>query len=212
MKSPNSINRLRSVVCWLTILLAQSAISFYAAFAESPAELAAHPGPAQVDPWEAVATPGAQHERLATLVGNWDVTVKNWTQPNAAPHESKARSKKELFLGGRFIKEEFEGQAEADGKLFTGFGLLGYDRLAEQYTSLWLDTTTTAMLVSAGKADGAGNTLILFGEYRDPRSQTPRKTRTVYRLVSKDMHLFEIYELLGRREEVKTTEIVYTRR
>jgi len=162
------------------------------------------------DPWEVAGKPGAAHEKLKALVGNWDATIKSWSQPNTTPRESKARATKEWFLGSRFVKEDFEGLG--DGGSFKGFGLLGFENVAGRYTSTWADTTSTSILSSAGQFDGSGSTLILLGEYLDPASRQVRKTRSVYRIVSPELHIFEMYELLGRREDLKTLEIVYNRR
>ena len=63
------------------------------------------------DPWEVAGKPGAAHEKLKALVGNWDATIKSWSQPNTTPRETKARATKEWFLGSRFVKEDFEGLA-----------------------------------------------------------------------------------------------------
>jgi hypothetical protein len=144
------------------------------------------------------------------MVGNWEATIKAWVTPDQPPRETRARATKSWVLGSRFLKEEFEGLV--DGKGFNGLGLLGYENVSQRYAAVWLDSNNTSFLHSYGQFDGSGSTLVLLGEYLDPSSRKLQKFRIVYRIVSKALHIFEMYELLGRREELKTLEIVYSRK
>lgn len=77
--------------------------------------------------WHQAATPGDAHQALAPFVGNWKTKVTMWMNPNAQPNVSTGQSAAAWILGGRFIKENFEGNAM--GQPMNGMGLLGYDNI-----------------------------------------------------------------------------------
>src|SRR6187431_1109858 len=51
---------------------------------------------------EAACTPGAAHQALEPLVGDWNAEVKMWLAPDAPPTLTKATSKSTWALKGRF--------------------------------------------------------------------------------------------------------------
>src|SRR5438552_16689150 len=76
--------------------------------------------------------PGPEHKKLQSFVGDWDLTLKLWTNPSQPPAEVKATAERKWIMGGRFIQETVKGEYE--GKAFEGLGLVGYDRGRKQYT------------------------------------------------------------------------------
>ena len=103
---------------------------------------------------EAAGTPGAAHQALEPLVGNWTAEVKCWMAPDGPPTVTKATAKATRILNGRFVQEEFNG--EFMGRPFHGMSLLGYDNLKEKYTSVWLDDMHTSLVTALGEAENGG--------------------------------------------------------
>src|SRR5262245_15269187 len=77
--------------------------------------------------------PGPEHQKLQPFVGDWDLTVKMWTDPSRPPAELKGTVERRWIMGGRCVQETARGEFE--GKPFDGLGLLGYDRGQKKYTA-----------------------------------------------------------------------------
>ena len=98
---------------------------------------------------EAAGTPGPAHRALAGLVGDWKAEVKCWCGPGGEAQVSQGRAKASLKFDGRFLEEDFHG--EAMGRPFSGYTLMGYDNTKQSFTSVWISDTQTATFVSEGK-------------------------------------------------------------
>jgi hypothetical protein len=154
---------------------------------------------------EAAGTPGPGHKALEPFVGNWKAEVKCWHEPGGSPHVSQGTSKATWTLNGRFLEEEFRG--EMMGKPFRGLSLIGYDNTKQTFNSVWVSDMQTAMFVSEGRGENGNKVITLEGKTNCPA--TGRKDvlmKTVFRVISPDKHIFEMYD-----GNTKTMEITYTR-
>ena len=154
---------------------------------------------------EAAGTPGPAHKALDAFVGNWKAEVKCWHEPGGSPQVSQGTAKASWTLNGRFLEQEFRG--EMMGKPFRGLSLIGYDNTKQTYNTVWVSDMQTSMFVSEGKGDSANKVITLEGKANCPA--TGRKDvlmKTVFRVITPDKHLFEMYD--GNN---KTMEITYTR-
>ena len=164
-----------------------------------------------------LAKPGENHKLLAQLVGNWTYTVKMWTDPTAAPHESKGTSTRKAIMDGRFFLSDTTGKFDMpgpDGKMkemnFTGMSIEGYDNVKKKFVSAWIDNMGTMILMSEGIYDAAAKTFTYHANLEMmPGMKT--KVREVIKVVDADHHTFEWYEDRGAGE-TKTMEISYTRK
>src|SRR5262249_11775263 len=108
--------------------------------------LAAVPGAARADDAKSVPSPntvlkalaeagkpGAEHQKLQPFVGDWDLTLKLWTDPGQPPALVKATVQRQWIMGGRFVQETVRGEFE--GKPFEGMGVLGYDSARKKFTT-----------------------------------------------------------------------------
>jgi hypothetical protein len=59
---------------------------------------------------EEAGTPGAAHQALEALVGNWQAEVKCWHEPNGQPQVSHGTAEAKWTLNGRFLEEKFQGE------------------------------------------------------------------------------------------------------
>jgi hypothetical protein len=111
------------------------------------------------------ARPGDAHLALQDLVGQWDLEVQARTGPESAWERSTGRSSCVLALGGRYVVEHWS--ATLQGQPFEAMQVLGYDKLAERFVSIWMDSFSTWPVTSSGRMGPDGRTLELAGTMRD---------------------------------------------
>jgi len=157
--------------------------------------------------WMKLATPGAEHERLQKMVGNWNVSVKAWHGPGE-PEVSTGKSVFTSILNGRYIEEHFIGSG-ADGP-FEGKGLHGYDNGKKMHVATWADTMSTKIMIFEGKYDSSGKKLTMYADISTPDGRT-MKFRSVSEHVSDDEVKFEMYRTGPDGEEMKGLELIYKR-
>jgi hypothetical protein len=153
--------------------------------------------------WEEFVTPGPAHKALEPLVGEWDVEAP-WTGV------SKATTRRQWILGGRYLQEEFTG--EINQKPYQGLGIMGYDNFRKKYFSTWIHTVATSFAISEGTMDADGKVLTLLGKADDPMTgQKEKPTKCLIHILGPDKHTIEFYDPT-RGENSKVGESVYTRK
>lgn len=123
--------------------------------------------------YEAARTPGAGHETLASLAGEFELTATFWPAPGAPAEVSTLPARRELALDGRVLR--LEVGPDAGG--FRGSGLMGYDNVAGAFWYVWTDTSTTGLTSLEGKLDGAG-TGTLAGPTATPFGPAPLRVES----------------------------------
>lgn len=101
-----------------------------------------------------LAQPGPEHDALTKMVGDWDMSAKMTMPPmpgmdGMPPMESKAKTKQELVLGGRFIRSVAKGSMM--GQPVESLSYLGYDRRHDEYVTVGFDTMGTYFVTARGK-------------------------------------------------------------
>lgn len=168
----------------------------------------------------AVATPGEHHKNLDHFVGTWDVAVKTfWGGPGAPPAESKGSVTTKWILDGRFILEDVNGEmllpdekGQMKPRAFKGMGMTGYDNYRNMYVSSWADNMGTALFTSTGSYNPNDKVYNFYGQMDEPGLKVVgRSVRSLIKVVSKDKHVFEMYDLHAG-PDYKVMEITYTRK
>ncbi|MCG3129086.1 MAG: hypothetical protein CHACPFDD_03995 [Phycisphaerae bacterium] len=164
---------------------------------------------------EKLAAVGENHKLLEGFVGEWTFVNKYWMDPSAPPHESTGTASTKAIMGGRYFVQDVKGAMEvpgADGKMvkrdFVGQGTTGFDNAKQKFFNTWLDNMSTGVMLSEGTYDAAKKAFTYHGEM--DWGGTKVKVREVIRVIDKDNHVFEWYEMQGP-QEVKTMEITYKR-
>lgn len=139
-----------------------------------------------------LARVGAPHRLLARLVGTWDVAIET----NAADGSVAAgtgRLTAQAMLGDRYVV--LNHRLQLAGTALEAVQILGYDALAQAYTSSWRDDHSTWSVEAAGSADAdAPERLSLRGALRDAADPDGRPFRIELDLRAADavtMRLFE---------------------
>jgi hypothetical protein len=155
------------------------------------------------------AMPGEHHKLLEKMAGRWNMTVRYWMDADTSVVESQGTCHRKWILGRRFLLEEFDG-----GNLalpFQGLAIYGYDAFEKKYTSVWVDTMSTAITTNLGTCQEACELIEFVGRHGDPWTGTMRSSRGVTRFVDENRHVLELYEPGRDGKEFKILEIIYTR-
>jgi hypothetical protein len=162
--------------------------------------------------WSEAMTPGDAHKALEAFVGTWDVEAKVWMKgPKGEASVSKGTAEYKMALGGRYLEQEFAG--EMMGQPMNGVGYTGYDNFKKKYVSFWIDNLGTAMSTMEGTMDKEGRTLTMWGKMDEPATgERDKKVKSVMRVVDKDKHVFESYDVSTFGDKQPVMVITYTRR
>jgi hypothetical protein len=174
--------------------------------AAAPTKAAAEAQPADTKPPAEIPldAPGANHQHLQKLAGEWDCTVRSnftgtWT-------ESKATVKSHVRMGGRFLVANFQG--DFNGVPMNGQQILGYNNLSKQFESVWRDNISTGMMIEFGTADAAGKVITTRGECEGPGGEA-MKSKTVITIADK-RYSVQTYQLGADDKETLVFEMKCT--
>lgn len=189
----------------LTILLA---LSLFGSFLRADT-LKEKPNP-KMEEMMKLTTPGQEHKILKGLVGNWKVDANFWMEPTGKPEHSTATQKNTLIMDGRFLQTEYHGKTM--GKPFRGMGLLGFDRVRNEYQSVWIDTITTGIATSAGQYDAGKKLLTESGTSSCPMSGDKDKPfRAEWHFTDKNSYRYTMFTKDAQGKEFKSLELLYKR-
>ncbi len=160
-----------------------------------------------MEAWQKYMTPGEAHRHLAQTAGTWKATMRDFHTPDAPPQTGTSENR--MILGGRFLQQEM--RATFMGMPFEGVGLTGYDNMAGEFQSVWVDNFGTGMMYLTGKAEPGAKLQTMSGTMMSPETGKPIKVRTVVRYESKDRHVFEMYGPGPDGKEMRMMEITYER-
>jgi hypothetical protein len=159
--------------------------------------------------WEKSMTKTEEHKLLEDMSGKWEAAVKFWAQPGANPNISAAKSVSKSVLDGKFLLEDYQGSFA--GKPFQGMNIMGYDTVLKKFNNYWVDNMGTGAIYSEGSYDPATNTIALNGDVADPITQTKKPTYSTIKIIDKDNHLLEMFDIFPDGKKFKTLEIAYKR-
>lgn len=189
-------------VLWLALGLAG------AAFAQDqpPAGPAGQPSQAEMEAMMKLISPGENHKHLGRLVGDWTYTIKMWMAPGAPPQETTGTMHADWILDGRYVQAVYKGTFQ--GMEFEGRATEGYDNIAKQYVSSWVDNMGTGIMQSTGKCmDEACKTMTMSGESMDPMSGQPLTMKSVTTYMDDGSFKMEMFMVAGG-QETKMMELV----
>jgi hypothetical protein len=132
--------------------------------------------------------PVEQHTWLMSHIGTWDATI------DTMGTKSKGTMTTEKGPGEFWVVSEFKG--EMMGMPFMGMELLGYDTNRSEFTSVWIDSMTTAPANTRGTYDEATRRLTMTGESVGMDGQ-PMKMTNVTEYKDKDTMVFTMHSEMG---------------
>jgi hypothetical protein len=150
-------------------------------------------------------SPGEHHKPLQRYVGDWTYSMKMWMAPGLPAAESSGTVHAESILGGRYVQSVYKGQFI--GQPFEGRSTDGYDNLAKQYVSSWVDNAGTGIMNSTGSCEGACKSLTYTASSMDPMSGKKIDTKQVITWLDDNHYKMEMFMLNPGGEPVKSMEV-----
>ncbi|MFO0981472.1 MAG: DUF1579 domain-containing protein [Planctomycetota bacterium] len=158
------------------------------------------------------STPGPKHEYLAQSIGVWTGKTTMWMAPTAEPTKSECTSTITAMLDGRFTKCDMTGEMPGMGP-FSGFGIYGFDNVAQKFQSTWVDNCGTGMMIGTGELSADGSTMTWTYSYNCPITRKPTVMRQIERRTSKDTMTMEMFGADPHSgKEFKMMEVVFSRK
>jgi hypothetical protein len=155
-------------------------------------------------------TPGDAHKVLAGMAGKWRYEAKSWNAEGAKPAEAKGTTTLKMILNGRFLQHEMKLKKEK----FEGIALYGYNKMKEEFESLWIDNMSTGFTLGRGKNEGGGKVIKQSGETSNPFvMDKDQEFRNEWKIIDKDNMIFSMFST-GNVEggsEFKVFEMIYKR-
>lgn len=168
---------------------------------------AAGPSEEDMKAWMEAGTPGAHHEWMAKLAGNWNCDSKMYDCPMEMS-ESKGTMEVKMVFGGRYQHTFYKG--EMMGQAFEGSGIAGYDNTTKKFTSVWTDSMSTAVMVSHGEFNKDTQELTMLGEFADPTTKKMIKSREVSKFIDDNHYSMTFFHTKDGKES-KAMELNFTR-
>ncbi len=137
-------------------------------------------------------TPGEMHEFLVKQAGTWEGKSTMWMHPGAEPMETTNTAKITPMMDGRYIRCELSGEMPGMG-MFRGEGTYGYDNVAKEFTSSWIDNHSTGMWKGTGELSSDKKTMTWTYTYNCPITKKPSTAREIERFVSPTSKTMEMY-------------------
>jgi hypothetical protein len=160
---------------------------------------------AMMQAWEAYMTPGPEHQRLASLAGDWTWNSTFWMAPGGPGEKSEGTMTAQPIMDGRYVIEQWNGTVM--GGPFEGRSLSGYDNAKKQHWSVWVDNMSTGAMTSWGGYDESGQTMTMSGQFVDPMSGQEKTSRSVMRHVDENHFILEMFGPGPDGKEFKTMEL-----
>jgi hypothetical protein len=153
--------------------------------------------------------PGAEHQRLQPFVGDWNLTVRLWTDASQPPAELTGTVERKWIMGGRFIQESVKG--ECHGKTFEGLGLLGYDSAQKKFTAVRVCGLCGTMSHDLVTCDDSGTKFVCAKEECCPLTGQKVQGRDEILVENNDRIVTNIYKTI-QGKEAKVMEFVSIRK
>jgi hypothetical protein len=159
--------------------------------------------------------PGAEHETLAMLAGDWNSEVRFYFDVTSEPMVKPGTYRARLDLGGYFLQREFRVDLDDAGEFnavaFHGYGLTGYDPFQRKYLGVWVDSGSPALYFTEGAFDASGDVYTEMSRGPDPTGR-PMTLRMVTTRHGRDRLTFNLYRTDHGDNETLITEMEHTRR
>jgi hypothetical protein len=138
------------------------------------------------------ATSNEKHDELCERAGEWTFEATTYLGP--APETTSGTATFEPILDGRYVVQRTAGKML--GGDFDGFGINGYDNVAEEFFTVWVDSWSTGIYEMRGQAPAEGQPLVLEGQARDAMSPEGRLWRMVETKISDDEFRTEVFDTI----------------
>jgi hypothetical protein len=156
-----------------------------------------------------LAAPSAQHKLLERFLGKWATETRFYYFVKPTEPE-KGTAEGTWLIKDRWLKLTWSGPYLA--RPAEGFMMIGYDNFRMNYVATSVTSLDTAMTRSVGDAIAEGEALLMYGTVDDYDSGEPdRVMKQVWRFVSPDKLVLEVYDMALGETGDKTVDITFIR-
>ena len=146
---------------------------------------------ARVKALDEAMTPGEGQRRLEPMIGNFDVTVLVWLDPNKPPLEYKGGSVNTWTLGNRYVQTMLVTAMGSEP--FEGIGYFGYDNTSNTYEAAWMDNGSTAISLYRGVMDKSGRSAVLKSREATAAGSKPVEVEMRVRIAEGGDHVTQLW-------------------
>ena len=159
--------------------------------------------------------PSEFHAKLASFVGEWDVTIRIWAMgPDAPPMESHGTAHTESIFGDRFTMETLSAELDMGGMKMPldSISIIGYDNFRNLYVGSLVSAMSTEIINFQGGVSPDGSTFNFYGKMHEPMlNVTGRLVRFATTLVDEDNYVTDVYDLHAG-EDYRVLQFSYERK
>jgi hypothetical protein len=158
------------------------------------------------------ATPGPNHQMMASWNGTWTGDIKMWMKNGGEPTTSTGTAVNSMVMNGLYQSSKHSGNMM--GMPFEGVSTLGYDNAKKVFVSTWIDNMGSGIMYLSGPWDEATKSMTLTGKVTDPaRNGKQCDIREVFKVIDDNTQLMEMYGPDNETgKEYKMMEIKLTRK
>jgi hypothetical protein len=182
--------------------------------AGQPADMQLPPGwtPQDMQACIAAATPGSQHQLLATGAGQWTGKSQMWMAPETPAMNTENVCTVTPIMDGRYVKTEFSGDMPGMGP-FTGLGINGFDNVSKKFVGTWIDNMSTGMMSGTGEASADGKVITWTFNMNCPLTGKPTTMREIDTITGPNTRTLEMWSIDPKSgKEFKSMFIELTRK
>jgi hypothetical protein len=189
-------HKLLSFVAVTGLALAAIAIA-----ADAPKDAASSGAPQLPPGWTAedmkammeAGTPGKMQKLLTDGVGTWQGKCQSWMTPDAKePVVTQVTSKVSPVMDGRYIQIDISGEMPGMGP-WKGFGLFGYDNVAKQFQTSWIDSHSTGIMQGTGTLSDDEKAITWDYTHTCPLTKKPTRFREIERITGPNTKTLEMH-------------------
>jgi hypothetical protein len=162
-------------------------------------------GAEQMEAMMKAISPGEPHKAIGRMAGEWTFTTKAWMAPGQPPAESNGTMQAEAVFDGRYVQSTWKG--DFMGMQFEGRGTDGYDNVAKQYVSSWIDNMGTGILYQTGSCQADHKTCTFTGDMWDPMTGKKAPMKTVITWIDNNNFKNEMFTKDPSGKELKMMEL-----
>lgn len=122
----------------------------------------------EIEQLKSAGSPGEGHQILDRLEGRWKVRGFVRISEKTNPEMVSGTAKLNWILGKRFLQQDFT--CSKVDIVLNGLGILGYDKLRDEYVGVWCDSANTGIASLSGKSISSGEGIVFQIEQTDLRS------------------------------------------
>lgn len=166
---------------------------------------------AMMKAWTDFATPGPEHQWMASHTGTWVCdSLAQWMDPGQPPSYSKATDVLSVKMNGLYQVSDFS--STMGGQPMSGMGIMGFDKMKKKFVLSWIDNVGSGIVRMEGTYDEATKTLHMKGKQSDPGLQAESDMRQEMNFPDENTYIMTMYGTGHDGKEAKFLQGTFRRK